>query len=121
VRQKQPPKLKHLKNMKKFLKFILILLVPAVFVATFYFAKAEDDENDSEDDYTPKTTTQKATTQPTTSTKVETTTQTTVYKDSDGDGILDNNDPHPGIQEIFIVEDKNLNGIVDKFETYNVN
>lgn len=47
---------------------------------------------------------------------VKTSTQTTIIKDSDGDGFVDSEDPHPNISEIYIVEDVNLNGIVDKFE-----
>lgn len=99
--------------MKKILKFILIISILTMFATTFYFVKADDEE---EDDYIPQITTKTVITQPSISTKVETTTQTTIYKDSDGDGILDSEDPHPGTQEIYIVEDKNINGIVDKFE-----
>jgi len=50
---------------------------------------------------------------------VTTTTQqkiTTVLVDSDGDGLYDNEDPHPSIPEIFIVYDDNRNGIADHFE-----
>ena len=116
--------------MKKFLKFIFILLIPVIFATTFYLVKADDDneteerdekdeednEDDNDEDYKPKTTTKTIVTQPSVSTKVETTTKTTIYKDSDGDGILDSDDPHPAISEIYIVEDNNKNGIVDKFE-----
>ncbi|HAT73838.1 MAG: hypothetical protein US30_C0004G0061 [Candidatus Moranbacteria bacterium GW2011_GWF2_36_839] len=112
--------------MKKFLKFIFILLIPVLFATNFYFVKADDDneteerneEGDEEDDedYKPQTTTKTIITQPSVSTKVETTTKTTIHKDSDGDGILDETDPHPAISEIYIVEDNNKNGIVDKFE-----
>ena len=49
-------------------------------------------------------------------TKVETKTETITLPDTDGDGILDKDDPHPDIPEIYIVQDKNLNGIVDQFE-----
>ncbi len=49
-------------------------------------------------------------------TSVSSSTQTITLKDSDGDGLLDGNDPHPSIPEIYIVEDNNLNGIVDYFE-----
>lgn len=101
--------------MKKFFKFILIILIPTILATAFYFAKA-DDEGEGDDDYKPQTTTKTVVTQPSVSTKIETTTKTTVYKDSDGDGILDETDPHPEIAEIYIVEDDNKNGIVDKFE-----
>ncbi len=36
--------------------------------------------------------------------------------DSDGDGIFNNKDKHPKINDYFIVNDDNLNGIVDKYE-----
>lgn len=43
-------------------------------------------------------------------------TKTIILKDSDGDGLLDSEDPHPEIAEIYIVLDENRNGIVDSFE-----
>jgi hypothetical protein len=43
-------------------------------------------------------------------------TETVIQKDSDGDGLLDEQDPHPNIPEIYIVTDDNRNGIVDQFE-----
>jgi hypothetical protein len=39
-----------------------------------------------------------------------------VLKDSDRDGIIDDEDPHPNIAEIYIVRDDNLNGIDDNYE-----
>lgn len=42
--------------------------------------------------------------------------KTIILKDSDGDGFLDSDDPHPEVAEIYIVSDKNNNGIVDSFE-----
>ena len=47
---------------------------------------------------------------------VETKKETIVPPDTDGDGLLDENDPHPNIPEIYLVKDENLNGIVDNFE-----
>jgi hypothetical protein len=41
---------------------------------------------------------------------------TVTLKDSDGDGLLDRDDPHPNVAEIYIVVDENKNGIVDGFE-----
>ncbi|MFA6160122.1 MAG: hypothetical protein WC678_03485 [Parcubacteria group bacterium] len=102
--------------MKFFFKFILIILIPTILASAFYFAKADDEGDEGDDDYKPQTTTRTVVAQPSVSTKVETTTKTTIYKDSDGDGILDETDPHPEIAEIYIVEDNNKNGIVDKFE-----
>lgn len=43
------------------------------------------------------------------------TVQTTVF-DSDKDGIFDDEDKNPNINDFFIVKDDNLNGIVDKYE-----
>ena len=42
--------------------------------------------------------------------------ETVILKDGDGDGILDKDDVHPAIAEIYIVKDDNKNGIVDNFE-----
>ena len=36
--------------------------------------------------------------------------------DSDGDGLYDDEDAHPTINDYFIVVDDNLNGIDDKYE-----
>lgn len=55
-----------------------------------------------------------------TNTSTSTSTKTITINDSDGDGLLDNEDPHPNIAEIYIVKDDNLNGIVDDFESDNV-
>ena len=41
---------------------------------------------------------------------------TTTKFDSDGDGILDEEDAHPTINDYFIVKDDNLNGIDDRYE-----
>lgn len=47
---------------------------------------------------------------------VSTVTTTITRHDSDGDGMYDDEDPHPSINENFIVEDGNLNGIDDRYE-----
>lgn len=40
-----------------------------------------------------------------------------VYEnDSDRDGLIDRNDPHPSIPEIYITKDENKNGISDDYE-----
>lgn len=49
-------------------------------------------------------------------TLVDTKKEIITLSDRDGDGIIDSEDPHPDYPEIYIVEDKNFNGIVDKFE-----
>jgi len=75
------------------------------------------DDDDEEDDDTPRTTTSTSTSSTAkTTTKTTTSVKTETFKDSDGDGLLDYSDPHPNIAEIYIVEDANQNGIVDKFE-----
>lgn len=47
---------------------------------------------------------------------VSTTTDTITRHDSDGDGLYDDEDSHPTINEYFIVKDDNLNGIDDRYE-----
>ncbi|TAK96540.1 hypothetical protein EPO05_01615 [Patescibacteria group bacterium] len=42
---------------------------------------------------------------------------TTIY-DSDGDGVFDDTDPTPTINDNLIVEDNNQDGIVDAYEQY---
>jgi hypothetical protein len=46
----------------------------------------------------------------------ETSTTTIQRLDSDGDGIFDDEDKYPEINDYIIVNDNNLNGIVDKYE-----
>lgn len=43
-------------------------------------------------------------------------TQSVVLEDKDGDGLLDESDPHPEMPEIYIVVDDDRDGIVDSFE-----
>ena len=50
------------------------------------------------------------------STYVSEKTVTTTIFDSDGDGIFDDEDQYPQINNHFIVEDENANGIVDEYE-----
>ena len=47
---------------------------------------------------------------------VSTKTTTVTKYDSDGDGVLDDKDAHPTINENFVVKDGNLNGIDDRYE-----
>lgn len=85
----------------------------------------EDDEDDEEDDErdqdkeNEKESRSISTSQPPRSVPVTTTTlksTTTTFKDTDGDGLYDNEDPHPTIPELYIVRDENRNGITDSFE-----
>lgn len=43
-------------------------------------------------------------------------TETKTQFDSDGDGIFDEQDKHPTINDDYIVKDTNLNGIDDQYE-----
>jgi len=47
---------------------------------------------------------------------VTTKTDTIIRHDSDGDGLYDDEDPHPTINEYFVVKDDNFNGIDDRYE-----
>lgn len=44
--------------------------------------------------------------------------ETEYEPDTDGDGIIDKDDPHPTIAEIYIVSDNNLNGMDDNYEIF---
>ncbi len=110
--------------MQKNIKFYLILFLAGVTsLIAVRFILADDNEVGKEDQPTvTKSTSANSSSSGSGSTKTETkvttdvVTKTTVQKDSDGDGLLDGNDPHPNIPEIYIVVDDNKNGIVDQFE-----
>lgn len=74
----------------------------------------DDDSDDSSSSSTPKTYQQviKLPDQIITKTIVE----DVILLDSDKDGIIDADDPHPAIPEYIIVNDANGNGIDDNFE-----
>lgn len=80
----------------------------------------DDDENFEVIDTTPAKNETKKNETKTIKTKlsdtVTQTTTTTIRHDSDGDGKYDDEDPHPTINEYFIVKDDDLNGIDDKYE-----
>lgn len=89
----------------------------------------DDDEEEDEDedndhfkviDTSPSNNTAKKNETKTITTKladtITQTTTTTIKHDSDGDGKYDEEDPHPTINEYFIVQDANLNGIDDQYE-----
>ncbi|MGB2791236.1 MAG: hypothetical protein WBC29_01650 [Candidatus Moraniibacteriota bacterium] len=93
---------------------------------------AEDDDEEYEKDDHESDNTKKVSTDNSSPTKQSTVTNqptlipvttitqqevTTVLTDSDGDGLYDNEDPHPNIPEIYIVNDDNKNGIADRFES----
>lgn len=112
-----------IKERKYFLTSLIFLMMISLFAGSF-LVRAEDDEEEQEsEEEISQESVVKEVQPPTTSTKVEkpTTTisvetKTVTLKDSDGDGILDKDDPHPTVAEIYIAEDSNRNGIVDKFE-----
>lgn len=83
-----------------------------------YEEEEEDDEkeeNESEQNKT-ETNSPSPTPRPATTTMTAPKTVTTLLKDGDGDGLYDNEDPHSTIPELYIVQDDNRNGIVDRFE-----
>lgn len=96
-----------------------------------YIAHAEDDEEEEDDEYeerdddkeestassTASSSKASSTTQTTTSTSVVTREVTVERRtDGDGDGIFDDKDSYPTINDNSIVGDDNRNGIVDDYE-----
>lgn len=112
--------------------FVVILLSTFVtynrqYLKTAWADDEEEDEEKEEDDDSVKvidTSPDNNTTQETEYTTVykklsdtvTTKTDTIIRHDSDGDGLYDDEDPHPTINEYFIVKDDNLNGIDDRYE-----
>mgnify|MGYP001466580516 CR=1 FL=1 len=118
--------MKILKTKKIFCTFLILIFALSIF-SFRKFARAEDDEGESDDEHVSsvintspdKKTTKKTETVTEYRKLSDTVTQiiTTITKhDSDGDGIYDDEDPHPTINEYFIVVDDNLNGIDDRYE-----
>jgi hypothetical protein len=117
--------------MRKNKKIYLAISVLVIIIALSGFQKsvrAEDDKNESDDHESPSTVIDTSPEKKSPK-KTETITEyrklsdivtqiiTTVTKhDSDGDGIYDDEDPHPTINEYFIVKDDNSNGIDDRYE-----
>lgn len=97
---------------------ILVILSVLLISMVFSVVRADDDEDD-DDDEKESSSSSSGKAQTTVNTDVKTSTKTEILKDSDGDGTLDIDDPHPNMAEIYIVEDANNNGIVDKFESDN--
>lgn len=109
----------------------IMISISAVIISNRQYAKiawAEDDEVEERDDDAPvkvidtspdKNTTQKTeyvTVYKKLSDTIIMKTDTITRHDSDGDGLYDDEDPHPTINEYFIVKDDNLNGIDDRYE-----
>lgn len=112
--------------MKKNKKFIILVIffVSIFFIASqsFDYVRADDDEQeereDDEEDYDDEKSESSLSSERelAQTTSVSKSVETVILKDTDGDGLLDKDDPHPNMAEIYIVEDGNRNGIVDKFE-----
>lgn len=118
----------------KFSKSIFIILGIIVLMTSFNFiwtvsknnlsvpiALADDDDEEEDDeDENDESSTETVVTYETIyiklpDTMAEKIIQVPLY-DSDSDGIYDDEDPHPYINKFFVVEDKNLNGIDDRYE-----
>ncbi|HEX8974402.1 MAG TPA: hypothetical protein VF817_02865 [Patescibacteria group bacterium] len=117
------------KGWKKFL-YVLVIAVAAFFAARHAWVKADDYEGEYEqEDGNTQTNTQpvqqQSSSQPKTK-KITITSPSTIVtktviksfdlKDSDKDGLPDESDPHPDIAEIYIAQDDNNNGIVDRYD-----
>lgn len=123
----------------KYSKLILISLIVLMFagagLSVFRVVQAEDDEYEEdereekdeedkedeeevEDSAKPKTYQETVVVSPA-RIITEQQLQTVFLPDRDRDGIIDSEDLHPDIAEIYIVQDENFNGIVDTFEYAN--
>jgi hypothetical protein len=111
-----------------FILFAIFLINnwPTKFNIKIANAEDEEDERDDEDervpviDTNPSSNTSKKTEYKTIYEKLSDTitriTKTTNQFDSDGDGIFDEQDKNPTINDGYIVKDANLNGIDDQYE-----
>lgn len=95
------------------IKWLGLILVILFSVAGNLAVYAEDDEREDEDD---DDSSSKNSTKVVQTSSTSKSVETIILKDSDGDGILDKDDAHPQVAEIYIVKDDNRNGIVDSFE-----
>ena len=116
-------------KIKKYFYTILILLVALLAVINWRHVLAEDENEKEREDEEHVTTVIDTNPAKKTVKKTETVTEyrklsdtvtqviTTITRhDSDGDGLYDDEDAHPTINDYFIVVDDNLNGIDDKYE-----
>ncbi|OGI16318.1 MAG: hypothetical protein A2Z52_02135 [Candidatus Moranbacteria bacterium RBG_19FT_COMBO_42_6] len=109
----------------------IMISISAVVISNPQYVKvalADDDEEEEDDDddsvkvidTSPENNTKQETEYITVYRKlsdtVTTKTDTIIRHDSDGDGLYDDEDAHPTINEYFIVKDDNLNGIDDRYE-----
>lgn len=115
-------------NIKKIIIAGGIVVLFVVFTSfQTQFVLADDDGDDEEEeenfkviDTTPSEEATQKTEYKTITTKLsDTVTKTAMTEtkyDSDGDGVYDQDDAYPTINDYFIVKDDNLNGIDDKYE-----
>lgn len=120
--------MKTVKTKKYFYTLLAALIIISAVSAWEYVLADNESESDSEDggqvtsviNTSPaKNTAQKTETVTEYKKLSDTITQviTTITRhDSDGDGLYDDEDPHPTINEYFIVKDDNSNGIDDQYE-----
>lgn len=101
---------------KKFKISLVIFLLLVVFSIATRLVLADDDDDEEYDDRPVTSSSSSSSSGTKTEVTTNVSTETIVQKDSDGDGLLDPNDPHLNIPEIYIVSDDNKNGIVDQFE-----
>lgn len=103
---------------KEKIKWLGIILMVVFFAVGNLAVRAEDDDDDEDDDdeerYESSSNSNVTSVAQTTTTSKSV--ETVILKDGDGDGILDKDDKHPNVAEVYIVEDNNKNGIVDSFE-----
>jgi hypothetical protein len=104
----------NLKNFKKIIVGSLIIMAFAVLILGIRKNQSSlaetTDVNNTVSGTETKTTTEKI------SDTVSRTTTITTRRDSDGDGIFDNEDKYPNINDNFVVKDENINGIDDRYE-----
>lgn len=98
--------------------FLAAFLFVAIFLVSLEFTLADNDDDDENQPVITNASNSSSSKSGATKTEVTTdvSTKTTIERDGDGDGLLDPDDPHPNIPEIYVVVDDNRNGIVDKFE-----
>ena len=100
-----------------------VVLNPTI-IAQAQTTTTADQSTQSQSQTKPKTQTQTTTTKTPSGAEVKTEVtqkvENIIKPDRDGDGLIDELDPHPDIPEVYIVVDANANGIVDSFEQMNL-
>jgi len=118
-----------MKKTKKYSYFLVISLIALSALSVYKYVLADNETESDSEDGKPVTSVINTSPAKKSTKKTETVTEyrklsdtvtqvlTTITRhDSDGDGIYDDEDPHPTINEYFIVVDDNLNGIDDRYE-----